>query len=121
MHYNISGNIDRYGDRGEILFLPILEIGLYLLLTVVTIFPKSWNIPVQVTETIREPVYRNLKTMLILMKLEIMMVFSYLLFQQIKADRVGVWFLPIFIVCLFGTMFYYIRKCKKLEKKERIF
>ena len=40
-HYNALGEVDRWGNRGELLFLPILSWILYGLITLVEQYPKA--------------------------------------------------------------------------------
>ena len=42
-HYNALGEVDRWGSRGELLFLPIVSWMLYGLITLVEQFPQIWN------------------------------------------------------------------------------
>ena len=50
MHYNFAGEIDRWGEKGELLFLIAIAWGIWLLITVTERFPKFWNTGVEVTE-----------------------------------------------------------------------
>ena len=77
MHYNFAGEIDRWGEKGELLFLIAIAWGIWLLITVTERFPKFWNTGVEVTEKNREHVYRTLKYMVKTMKLIIVIIFTY--------------------------------------------
>ena len=113
-HYNGAGEVDRWGSKAVILMLPIMGAGLYLLLTLITFFPSAWNVPVQITEKNRMFVYHNLKTLLIFIKLELVICFAYITYCDITLTSLGVWFLPSFLIVLFGTIIYYvvrIRRC----------
>lgn len=109
-HYNPAGVVDRWGSKNEILTIPIMSIALYILLTIVSFFPSIWNVPVKITEENRWFVYYNLKTMLILIKLEIIILFSYITYCNIKVQSLGGWFLPIELIMIFGTLTYYLIK-----------
>jgi len=112
-HYNGAGVVDRWGSKNEILVMPIASIALYALLTIVSFFPSAWNAPVEVTEENREFVYRNLKTMLSLLKLEAIASFSYITYCNINIISLGVWFLPLELTLIFGTLIYFIVKVSK--------
>ncbi|MDF2589452.1 MAG: hypothetical protein K0S41_3293 [Anaerocolumna sp.] len=112
-HYGINGVVDRLGNKGELISLPAFSIFLYGLLSIVTKFPSMWNLPVQVTDDNRADVAKEVRSMLLYMKLEIVIIFFYILICASNALPLGVWFLPVVIVILFGLMFYYIRKMKK--------
>jgi uncharacterized membrane protein len=112
-HYNAQGVVDRWGNKNEILALPIVSIALYILLTIVSFFPSTWNVPVKITEDNREFSYINLRTMLILIKMEILATFAYMSYCNIKIQSLGVWFLPLELTLIFGTITYYIIKISR--------
>jgi len=114
-HYNGAGIVDRWGNKSEILITPIISIVLYTLLTIVSFFPAIWNVPVKTTENNRKLVYLNLKSMLTLVKMEIMTLFSYIIYSDINTQHLGVRFIPIFIIILSGTIIYYIIKVCKIK------
>lgn len=112
-HYNASGIVDRWGNKNEILLMPIMCIVLYIILTILSFFPAVWNVPVEISEENREYVYLNIKTMLILLKMQVIIIFSCITYSQIKAKALGIWFLPLTLIILFGTIIYYIKKTNK--------
>ena len=103
-HYNAKGVVDRWGGKNQILFLPIVSVFLYVLLTVVAFFPKSWNMPTKVTEENKTAVYNCMKTMIIMMKAELVGVFFYITYQMANKATLVAWFLPVFLVVLIGTI-----------------
>ncbi len=106
-HYNAQGAVDRWGGKNQILFLPIVSVFLYVLITAVSFFPKSWNMPTKVKDENRLAVYRSMKTMIILMKVELVAVFFYITYQMTMQMSLASWFLPAFLVVLFGTIAYF--------------
>lgn len=65
LNYNIRGEIDRMGDKSELLILFCIAWGFYLLLGLVTRIPaKYWNTGVAVTEENKKRVYRTLGHMI---------------------------------------------------------
>lgn len=44
-HYNAFGEIDRWGSKVEILFLPAITLFIYFILTLLTLYPSVWNVP----------------------------------------------------------------------------
>lgn len=114
-HYNSAGVVDRWGSKNEILIMPISSTVMYALLTIVSFFPSTWNAPVQITEKNRGFVYYNLKTMLILMKMEIIITFSYITLCSVRMKSLGVWFLPLDLIMIFGTIAYYLIKVIRMS------
>lgn len=109
-HYNAAGVVDRWGSKNELLIMPIIITILYALLTAVSFFPSIWNVPTKTTEENIEFVYINLKTMLILIKMEIVITFTYMMYCSVKMLSLGPWFLPLELIIIFGTIIYYIIK-----------
>lgn len=116
-HYNFAGEVDSWGSKGGILFVPITMLFLYVLLTLVSFFPSVWNMPVQVKVENKVKAYEVTKTMLITLKLELVIVFTYLLNCQISTKSPGAAFLIIFLVTTFGTIAYFILKTVSVSKK----
>jgi Protein of unknown function (DUF1648). len=44
-HYNATGEVDDWGDRNVILHI-LASVFLYVLITVFSFLPKTWNIPI---------------------------------------------------------------------------
>lgn len=121
-HYNGSGVVDRFGSKNEILITPIVSFVLYTVLTIVAFFPSIWNVPNnvpnKVTEENREFTYLHLKTMLILVKMEMVITFSYMTYCSIRIQALGAWFLPLELIIIFGTIVYYVIKiCRKKDNR----
>lgn len=117
MHYNAFGEIDRWGSRAELLILPVIGILMYGLLTLVTFFPSAWNIPVTITKENRFRVYQCTKSMLVLMKLEVIVIFAYLEYQVIEQSELSGSFLGVVLFTIFGTIIYFIRRMYKVAKR----
>ena len=115
-HYNALGEIDRWGNKSELLLLPIISIMLYLLLTVVCFFPSIWNVPTQITDKNRKFVYSNLLTMMILLKASILITFFYLNYNSMQAKALPIYFLPIFIIVIFGIIIFFVMRTIRIAK-----
>ncbi len=112
-HYNGAGVVDRWGNKSEILVMPIMSSVLYILITILSFFPSIWNVPVTITPENREVVYINLKNMVILLKMEIIIAFAYITYSETKAVPLGTLFSPIFLIIITITLVYYIMKVRK--------
>ena len=113
-HYGFSGEADAWGSKDSLWILWLVQAGLYLLLTVVTFFPKVWNTPVPVTEANRNFVYSTTLSMLIVMKLVIVCVFFYLVVIAGGQEKsLGGWFFPVVLIGIFGPLVYFCRKCSR--------
>ncbi len=108
MHYGGSGEIDRWGGKGEIILLILLWWGMYLVLSAIERFPQVWNTGVKVTPQNQERVYRTLKYMLVTLKLLMTTFFSILIIYITLCRPLGGWYTPAFVAAVFGDMFFWI-------------
>lgn len=104
IHYNVAGVIDRYGNKLEIFILLIVTWVMYIGLSLVTRVPQFWNTGVSVTAENKDRVYRILKNMLKIIKMEIIVIFCYLIYNTTTLYDLPKWFVPVFLVLLFSTM-----------------
>lgn len=116
-HYNALGEVDRWGNKSELLLLPMIGTILYLFLTVVCFFPSIWNVPTEITDKNRGFVYSNLLTMMILLKAFILVTFSFLNLNSMQTKALPVFFLPIFLFIIFGIIIFFVVRTIKVSKK----
>lgn len=107
-HFNAAGAVDGWDGKGSLLFLPILGAVFYVSLTVLERFPKIYNFPFNITEENAGCEYQIAREMLVFMKAEILIVFAYIQWAMVEAAKggnsgLGLWFLPVFLILLFGT------------------
>lgn len=114
-HYNAGGVIDRWGNKGELLIVPIIAWFMYIGLCVVEKFPQIWNTGIEVTEQNKERVYRILKNLLQTVKLCTVAVFSFLTINSSLSKELPMLFLPIFLISMFGPMIFFIIKLVKAK------
>lgn len=117
MHYNGAGEITRLGSKYELIILSIVGVFLYLLITVVMFFPSIWNVPVTVTDKNKDRVYGCIRSMIVLLKAEIMASFLYLIYNSIQAQPLSSDFLQIELTTIFGTLIFYIIRLIKVSKE----
>lgn len=109
-HYNVFGEIDRWGSKTEILLLPAIACLLYVFMKIIEHNPRLWNTGVTVTEDNRERVYCVLQHLLSTMKLEITGMFLFLTLENVSSTPLSVWFLPVSMAVIFGSLFFWIFK-----------
>lgn len=112
-HYNAAGAVDRWGDKKELLILPIITSILYILLTAVENLPKIWNTGVRVTEQNKKRVYRTLKKALETEKLLMVAVFSFITINSSLSRTFPTWFLPVSLLLVFGSLIFFLLKLTK--------
>ncbi|MDD4311749.1 MAG: DUF1648 domain-containing protein [Eubacteriales bacterium] len=116
-HYNAAGEVNRWGNKSELIVLPIISVMLYGMITLIERFPQIWNTGIRVTEENRTQVYRLLKNLIACVKIIMLSVFSFLTVLSALARNLSIWFLLAFVALLFGTIAYFIVKLTRLRSK----
>jgi uncharacterized membrane protein len=104
-HFGPDGLPDAFGPRGTILILPAAGLGLYLLLTVISRFPHTFNFPWPVTPENAERQYRIARAALCALKGQTLWLFVYISWRTVSVARgeaggLGIWFLPVFLALM---------------------
>lgn len=107
-HYNAAGEIDRWGGKGELLFLPAVMWILYIGITLIQRFPQIWNTGVQVTQENGARVYRILMYMVETLKLIITAGLSFLSVFGVTGRNLPAWFLPVFLGVTFADLIFWL-------------
>jgi len=116
-HFNAAGIPDGWGGKGTLLTLLGICLLIYLLITVVSFFPVTWNAPIKITAANEQFVYGNLSRMLSTIKLSITGCFTYINIRSAQGGSLGAWFMIIFLLAMFGSMAYYILRTVRGAKK----
>ncbi|MBP2032968.1 hypothetical protein J2Z42_001647 [Clostridium algifaecis] len=91
---------------------------MYIFLTTLSRFPRIYNYLKPITKENAEYQYKCARQLIIIIKAEFAIIFTYVGWNSIKValekvSGLGIWFLPIILVVIFGTLAIYIRKCLK--------
>lgn len=116
-HYNASGAVDRWGDKSELIVLPIISWILYGLITLIERYPSIWNTGVRITNENRAAVYRLLKSMIAVVKMMTLLMFGSMTVISSLRINLPIWFLIAFFVVLFGAIAYFIVRITRLRAK----
>ena len=115
MHYDFAGNVDRWGDKTELIILPIITPIMYGFMTVIERIPQVWNTGVTITEENRERVYRTLKYLVKTLKLIVVIDFSYMTINTLMCQDLPIWFTPAFLLIVFGNLTFWIIRLVKVK------
>lgn len=107
------GQIDRITGKGSLIAIYIITWIMYIGISTVERFPQIWNTGVAVTEGNKGRVYRVLKDMLKTSKLIVVLVFSYLTINTANAIPLSPWFIPVFLILIFGSLIIFAIKLVK--------
>lgn len=114
-HFNFKGEVDGYGNKSSILFVPALASILIVLLSVLSRYPQYYNYAVKITPENKAFQYRNGINMIQTLKLSLSIVFSILTFIIYKNvnnqfEEGNRWLLPIIILSVLLPVIYFIYK-----------
>lgn len=116
-HYNAAGEVDRWGDKSELILLPIMSWLIYGFITLIERLPQVWNTGVRVTSENRALVYRLLKSMIAVVKMFTLLMFASLTVISSLALNLPMWYLLAFLVILVGAIAYFIVRLTRLRKQ----
>lgn len=85
-HFDAKGAVDGWGPKSALFPLPIVALGVYVLLSVVSRFPHTFNYPIAITDENAERQYRIAVTTMRWLKMEIVWMFAYLNKQTIQVS-----------------------------------
>lgn len=115
-HFGASGQPDAYGGKGHLIFMYVIMLLTYLLMLVCTFIPKSWNLPVRITERNAPLACQYARSLIVMLTLVINVTFGYLQVQSIRCTSLNPWFLPIDLAAMFIPIIYYCIKIARLPK-----
>ena len=115
MHFNAAGEIDRWGDKGALLILPIIGCVLYGVLVLVGYIPNAWNVPIRITEENKERVFRIMTHFVSSLKITILMFVTLITVCSALAVNLPVWvgFSMLGLIAL--TVVYYLVRIFKAK------
>lgn len=119
-HFNAAGQPDAEGGKSTLFLLPVITTMLYAIMTIVNLFPHTFNFPGKITPETAMSQYTLATRMVRFIKVIMMLMFAVMTYMIIKTatgevSGLGVLFLPIFVVATFIPMFIFIRKLKKVS------
>jgi len=119
IHFDANGDPDGFAGKNMIFGLPILSLILISGLHFLSKVPHTYNYIIEITKENAHLQYQQASRMMRAMNAIIAAMFSYILWASIQV-ALGNWtglgsgFLVISMLTLFGTIFYFVMKSKKL-------
>lgn len=112
-HFGASGQPDAWSGKTSLFALPIIMVVLYIGLTILGRFPHTYNYLCKITKENAPFQYLNTRMFIGLLKSEIILAFAYIEWATIqvaggKAYGLGIGFLPVFLIIIFGTLAFFI-------------
>lgn len=117
-HFDSSGMPDAYSGKGVIWVLPIIGSLLFIGMHWLSYHPHTFNYIVPITEENAEEQYTIAVRMIRTLNTVIVGLFAYIAYAtaQVALERqqgLGSYFLPVFLLLVFGTIGYFIWRSAK--------
>lgn len=105
-HYDFKGEPDDYGGNGILIFTLVMGWVMVLTFVVIGLFPQIWNTGVERTPANEAVINRIVKDMMNLMEVGLACMFAYMTVVPVLGINMGSWFMPLFLVIIFGTIIF---------------
>jgi uncharacterized membrane protein len=115
IHFNGAGKVDGFGNKSNILTLPIVASILNISMTIVNYFPHRFNYPNSITTENVFKSYTNATRLVRILKLVVVILFGMIVYRTLQningtADGLGIWFLPLSMGLIFIPTVYFLIK-----------
>jgi uncharacterized membrane protein len=121
MHFNVQGKVDSWGPKWTVWLVPVVGVVMAVPLTVLSLFPHTFNYPGAITPENAERQYRLAKLLLATVKLSLAIVFCTLELIVCRAASAqstpGVWFAVGSVGGLFAVIAAYLVAASREVKK----
>ncbi|MFD2922858.1 DUF1648 domain-containing protein [Halobacillus naozhouensis] len=120
VHFNLNGEADRYGGKWSIIALPVISLLIWVTFTMLEKYPHAHNYIVTINTQNAEAQYKNSKLMLSVLKLIIILDFSYLTWSSIQIgldhqSGLGVWQMLITLAGTLGVIMIFLIRSIRLK------
>ena len=117
-HFDALGQPNAWGNPRMLLLLPLISLALYVMMTMLSRRPASFNYPAPVTAQNRNRLHNLAIAMLAWLKIEVLVLFALIQFFAIRTARVAanvlpVWMMPVGLVLVFATIIWHIRAMRR--------
>jgi len=121
IHFDFSGNPDRYGDKSNMLVLAIIPTVLFFAMTILNKYPHIFNYPVKITPENAPRQYSLATRMIRYLKIIIVLIFGVISIQTTRnalgeINGIGTWILSLVITLSFIPVIYFSAQVFKKEK-----
>ena len=121
IHYNEVEAADSFGNKSNILALPITSTLLFIGLTILNKRPNVFNYPSEITKENGLYQYTSASRMIRFLKFIIMVIFGLIVFKTIQnangnTNGLGTWFLPLTMGMIFIPIIYFLINTNKKKK-----
>lgn len=120
--YNAMGEIDTWGSKDIIIFLPEISILLYAFMTATSFFPQNFNISLvstiisseKLAEENKEAVNLNKRNLSLFTKVEILTFIFFLLYYLTTSQSLPIIIPSFFVTIILVTSIFFLLRISKL-------
>ncbi|MFQ5628829.1 MAG: DUF1648 domain-containing protein [bacterium] len=118
-HFDLSGQPDAFGSNAFIWILPVVGIFVFLLLSLLNLFPHVFNYLVPITPDNAAKQYLVATRMMRILKTLVLVMFCFIIYEMMnfapgKSTGLGEFFLPAVLVALLGVVGFFLIKSKRI-------
>lgn len=116
IHYSLSDQPDAYGSKSNVWFIVAIEVITYVGMSFLQKYPHKFNYPVQVTESNKERLFMLGVRIILLMKLCIVVLYTYIIFNMTGIIAMDLTLMTIgLLVFAIVLPIIFIAKMKKVQ------
>ena len=113
IHFDAGGNIDNYGSKIHLLILPGIGVFIYVLLTVIGLFPHTYNFTQKITPENAPRQYLLATRFVRFLKAVVIGIFFFIgiMITRVamkQTDTMGIWLLPVILGFVFIPIIVYL-------------
>ena len=117
IHDNVAGEPDNFGERINILALPLIATFLFITLTLLNRHPHWFSYPVVITEENARLHYTIATRLVRFLKLILVVIFGLITLKTIQTTNgLGVWFFLLTLGAIFIPLTYFIVQMGRTKK-----
>lgn len=123
MHFDLEGNPNRWGPRGELFVLPTISLILLVSMAALSRFPHIYNYLVVITEENAPRQYRLAVRLIQSLNLLLQVLFAVIVWIVIRASQglshPGIWLVPILVALTFVLLIVYLAQASSEPSSRR--
>ena len=113
VHFDAVGNANGWGPPSTLVFLPVIAVAIYLVVTAVSLLPTGVRSAIQLTAESRERIQTLTRRMLAWLKVELVCLFlclQWFILAGIRegSNRIPSWAMPAFLVAIFANVGWHL-------------
>ena len=117
-HYNLQGEVDRYGGKANILIMPVIMGIIFIGIAVVERYPNTWNVPVEVREETKGRIYDSMAAMLVTLRVVLICHALFTTMYESRGMHLPAWYLIVLISTILLPLIIDMIYIVKINKKE---